>query len=145
MSEFLNDYGALILVVIYAIIVKIRRHSETKEKDGRRKGVEDAENMVLAIANGLRKREPDPLNQVQLLNEIVAEVPDKNVYRRALIDGISKICETEPEKKFTPVKGEHPLQTLADRAVKAEQKKEKIVRGLKKAGQIGLSILKAAI
>lgn len=145
MMDWLSENWYLVALVIYLIIVKFRRHSETKEKDKREQGVKDAENLVLALVNNVNRENDDPLNRIGKLNELAKDVPDGNLYKRVLIDGVTHLCEKDPEKKFTPVEGEHPLIAMANRAVEAETKKAKRNRALKAAGRIGVSIVKAIL
>lgn len=147
MDAFMQQYGIWIVLglVAYVIIIKIRRHRETAKINGQSQTVFDAEEMVVAIARAVKDKEPDALKQVQLVNEVVTAVKDGNSFKRALVDSLANVCTETPEKKFTPVAGEHPLDALAGRAIEAEETKSKVTRGLKTAGRIGLGLLKGGL
>lgn len=145
MMDWISENWHVILLIIYTIVVKVRRHTETAEKDKREQGVADAENLVLAVVNGVNKENEDPLNRIGKLNELAKDVPDGNLYKRALIDGVSHLCKKDPEKKFTPVEGKHPLLQLASRAVEAETAKEKRKRKWKAVGRTIVGIAKAVM
>lgn len=138
----MTNYLPWILMVVYIIILKVRRHGATKQAETQKKGVADAENLAITLLDSVRRREPDPLNQVKLLNEITGEVPDDNLAKRLLIDGVSTLCEEKAEKKFTPIAGTHPLQALANRATEAETTKARRVRKIKRGVKIGAEIVK---
>jgi hypothetical protein len=141
----MNEWIPIIAVVVYVILLKWSRHNETKKVTKQEQGVSDAENLVMTVMDAVRRKEPDKLNQVKLLNEIAGEVPDKNLYKRVLVDGITTLCETEPEKKFTPIKGTHPLLALANRAVESETKKAKRIRAVKNGVKVGAQIVKGVL
>jgi len=138
----LNEWLPIIGLILYVIILKLNRHNETQKITKKDQGVADAENLVVTVMNAVRRKETDPLNQVKLLNEIAGEVSDKNLYKRVLVDGISTLCETEPEKKFTPIEGAHPLLALANRAVESETTKARRIRKFKQGVKVGAEIVK---
>jgi len=127
------------------IVSKISRHVETKGKKKQEKNTSDAENLVLTVARSLDKNVGNRGVLDKVLNDASDGLVEGNVYKRALVDGVVSQLEKDEVKKFTPVKGSHPLSQLAGRAVKAETRKRKIVRGLKKGAVVGLKILRGGL
>lgn len=143
MVGFLQEYWWVFLVLW--LVTKILRTSETKGRKKQEGNTSDAENLVLGAMRALNKNVKDKGTLDKVLNDAAMSLGDENVYKRALVDGVVHQLEKDEEKKFEPVKGSHPLSQLADRAVKAETRKEKIKRGLKKGIVIGLKILRGGL
>ncbi len=143
MVEVLQQYWWVFLLLW--LVTKIMRHAETKKKKTQEHNTGDAENLVLTVARSLNKNVDDKNVLDRVLNDASTNLGDENVYKRALVDGIIHQLETDEVKRFEPVKGSHPLSQLADRAVKAETKKRKVVRGIKNGAAIGLRILRGGL
>lgn len=143
MVEMIRDYWWVFLILW--IVTKVVRGAETSAKKKQESNTSDAENLVLNVMRSVDKNVGNKKVVDKILNEAAAGLGDENVYRRALVDGVISQLEKDEAKAFTPVKGSHPLSQLADRAVKAETKREKIKRGAKQAAVVGLKILKGVV
>lgn len=143
MVETLQQYWWVFLVLW--LVTKIVRHVETKGKKKQEHNTGDAENLVLTAMRSLDKNVDDKGVLDKVLNDASANLDDANVYKRALVDGVIHQLEKDEVKRFEPVKGSHPLSQLADRAVKAETRKRKIVRGVKNGAALGLRILRGGL
>ena len=142
MVSMLQQYWWVFLILW--VISKVSRHAETSERKKQEDNTSDAENLVLNAMRAIDKNVDDPNVLDKVLNDASAGLGE-NVYKRALVDGIVHQLEKDEEKRFEPIKGSHPLSQLADRAVKAETRKRKIIRGLKKGAVVGLKILRGGL
>lgn len=143
MVELAQQYWWVFLILW--VVSKVSRHVETSGKKKQESNTSDAENLVLNMARSLDKNVGNKSVLDKVLNDASEGLGDGNVYKRALVDGVVSQLEKDEEKRFTPIKGSHPLSQLADRAVKAETKREKIKRGLKQGAVIGLKILRGGL
>lgn len=142
MVAFCQQYWWVFLILW--LVSKISRHVETSGKKKQEGNTSDAENLLLNIARSVNKNIDDP----KVLDTVLNDASDglgENVYKRVLVDGLVHQLEKDEVKAFEPVKGSHPLSQLAKRAVESEEKKQKIVRGLKKGAAVGLKILRGGL
>lgn len=144
MMDWLQEYWWVFLILWVA--TKISRGVETSARKGQESNTSDAENLVLNVVKAVDKNVGGNKKVLdQVLNDAAAGLGDDNVYRRALVDGLVSQLEKGEVKEFTPVRGSHPLSQLADRAVRAETRRERIKRGVKQAAVVGLKILKGVV
>ena len=144
MMPWLTEWGWVVLLV-WLVLTKLSRHTETQSKKKSEKAVWDAEDIVATTMRVVNERVKDPQLKGAVLNEVSYKVDEKNIYRRALADGVIHLLERDPAKKFTPVDGSHLLDQLAGRAVAAKTRREKVKRGLKKAGIVALKIVRGGL
>lgn len=142
MVGLLQEYWWVFLVLW--LLTKLGRHCETRKRKKRESDTSDAENLVLNAMRSLDRNVGNRRTLDKVLGDVAEGLGD-NVYKRALVDGLVHQLEKDEAKRFEPVKGSHPLSRLADRAVKAENRREKIKRGLKKGAAIGLRILRGGL
>ena len=143
MVETLQQYWWVFLLLWF--VTKILRHVETKDKKTQEHNTGDAESLVLAAMRSLNKNVGDKSMLDKVLNDASINLGSEDVYKRALVGGILHQLEADEAKRFEPVEGSHPLSQLADRAVKAETRKRKVVRGIKNGAAIGLRILRGGL
>lgn len=141
--DFLQEYWWLFLVLW--LVTKASRSVETSAKKAQEGNTSDAENLVLSVAKAVDANVGNKGVLDKILNDAASDLGDDNVYRRALVDGLVSQLEKDEVKRFTPVKGTHPLSQLASRAAEAETRKAKVARGFKRAGVVGLKILRGVL
>jgi len=146
MQEIFTQYGILIavgLVVLY-LFTKGRRHLAQVKSDakdaalnavmkeiglGSLPKIEKIEKLV-GIANSIKNANPKKLasSAIDVIAAEVAKIPDKD---------LPDLVDTEDD-----IEG---LGAALNKAVKAEEKREKAKRGLKKVISLGVKIVKSII
>lgn len=144
MSEFLTEWGWLIPILLF-LLTKANRHLESKRKKDAEAEADEAKGLLgrmIAAKVTYDSSEQDPRKSAEKMLAS-SEITDR--LKRAVIDKAIEELAKKKSKKLKNVEGGHPLEQLANAAVKAETKKEKIKRGARSAGLIALKILKTAI
>jgi hypothetical protein len=146
MEEFLAQYGLLILfaLAVLWLLTKGRRHLETVKSEAK----DAALKAVLKEAGFEKLKQAEKLAKMAKIAKTIKAMNPKKAAGKA-IDVLAEEIAAIPERDLpAPVDEEDDIDGLGaalNKAIKAEEKREKVKRGLKKAGSIGLKILKGVI
>lgn len=143
MKEFLTQYGILIILGLAAlwILTKGRRHLETVKAEAKDAALD-------ALLKNMGGTKAEKVEKIAEVAEVIAKANPKRLAKSA-IAVLEKKLDDMPERTLPDEIDETDdvdgLGAALNKAIKAETKREKIKRGFKTAGKIGLAIIKGVV